>query len=68
MYQLNYASHSFRIGAATTAAAAGLPVWLIMKLGRWTSNAYASYIHHPSMTASEISKILSRMDASNQPA
>ena len=24
-----YASHSFRIGAATTGAAAGLPVWLV---------------------------------------
>jgi len=42
---LQYSSHSFRIGAATTAAAAGLPVWLIKNLARWSSNAYLSYIH-----------------------
>ena len=34
MCPTNYASHSFRIGAATTAAAAGLPTWLIKTLGR----------------------------------
>ena len=27
--QANYASHSFRISVATTAAAAGIPAWLI---------------------------------------
>jgi len=36
----SYASHSFRIGAATTAAEAGLPPWLIQTLGRWSSNCY----------------------------
>ena len=39
-----YASHSFRIGAATTAAEAGLPPWLIQTLVRWSSNCFTLYI------------------------
>ena len=40
-----YASHSFRIGAATTAAEAGLPPWLIQTLGRWSSNNFILLFH-----------------------
>ena len=43
----HYSSHSFRIGAATTAAACGLQDSLIKTLGRWESAAYTVYIRTP---------------------
>ena len=39
--------HSFRIGAGSAAAAAGLPGWLIKVLGRWSSDCYQLYIRTP---------------------
>ena len=42
-----YNSHSFRIGAATTAAAKGLEDSIIKTLGRWESSAYLRYVKIP---------------------
>ena len=43
----NYAGHSFRIGAVTSAAALGLPSWLIKTIGRWISDCLETYISTP---------------------
>ena len=43
----SYAGHSFRIGAATSAALAGIEDSTIQLLGRWQSNAYLRYIRTP---------------------
>ena len=43
----NYNGHSFRIGAATTAAAQGIADSTIKMLGRWQSSAYSLYIKTP---------------------
>lgn len=63
-----YNTHSFRIGAATAAAKAGLPTATIRDLGRWRSNACYAYIRaqptHPAaaaaMSTSEDTQICAR--------
>ncbi len=45
-----YAGHSFRIGAATAAAKANLPTWLIKAMGRWASDCYERYVRTPEQT------------------
>ena len=51
----NISTHSFRIGAATTAAAAGHPRWLIQAMGRWSSDCYKVYLRIPDSTRSSVS-------------
>jgi len=45
LQQSRYNTHSFRIGAATSAAQADIPDRCIKILGHWKSNAYQQYIH-----------------------
>ena len=63
----NYSGHSFRIGAATTAAAVGVPEATIKMLGRWESAAYLRYIRTPREQLIPISSTL-LSQSSNQPA
>ena len=63
--QDNYSSHSFRIGAATSASAAGIPDSFIRTLGRWSSDAYLVYIR----TAQEtLRSAASRLASVTRPA
>ena len=55
-----YSSHNLRIGAATEAAAAGLPSWLIQAAGRWKSAAYLRYIRSPKQALLRVAPALAR--------
>ena len=58
-------SYSFRSGAATTAAGAGIPDWLIKILGRWSSNAYQVYIHSSPAMIQSVPALLAHANISN---
>ena len=58
--QTGYSGHSFRIGAATAAAQAGLPDSTIQALGRWSSPAFLRYIRTPREELAQFSNSLAR--------
>ena len=50
-----YTGHSFRIGAATTAASVGIEDSVIQMLGRWRSAAFLRYVRTPREQLASIS-------------
>ena len=55
----DYAGHSFRIGAATTAAEHGIQDSLIKTLGRWESSAYTRYVRTSPEVLRSVAKTMS---------
>ena len=56
----SYSGHSFRIGAASAAAAAGVPAYFIKMLGRWESEAYHLYIRTPRYALAAVSCLIAQ--------
>lgn len=57
----DYYGHSFRIGATTAAANAGIQDSTIQAMGRWASSAFRRYIHTPQDVLAGHSRTLARV-------
>ena len=57
-----FAGHSFRIGAATTAAARWVEDSLIKTLGRWESSAYLLYVRIPRERLAGLATVLASQE------
>lgn len=63
----SFNGHSFRIGAATTASAVGIPETTIKILGRWKSMAYQQYVRPSTSTLAGVApRLLSSASPVNQ--
>ena len=66
--QQEYAGHSFRIGAATTAASVGLEDSTIQLLGRWQNAAFLRYVRTPGTQLATLSASLVRRERQPPPS
>ena len=55
-----YASHSFRSGGATAAAAEGVPEYLIKLQGRWASCVFLRYVRKDKRTLADLAASMAR--------
>ena len=63
----DFAGHSFRFGAATAAANAGVEDSTIQMLRRWSSAAFLSYIRTPREHLERFSRALAAASQQQQP-
>jgi hypothetical protein len=57
-----YASHSFRSGGATAAAAEGVPEYLIKLQGRWASCVFLRYVRKDKRTLADMAAVMGRAE------